>query len=691
MPEYLSPGVYVEEIDTGSKTIEGVSTSTAGFVGMTRRGAASGLPQLVTSFADFQRKYGSHFNLGTAFADSNYLPYAVEGFFNNGGKRVYIMRVLGTAASVASESTLGGIITRLLSDAAVGATTIKPATLRGIQIGTQVLLMMVKDGVTTASAVTSITAIDPAAGTATMALALTNAFEARYTTVLTDTESLDGTGNIVAAVGPGSVVRAASVDIEAADEGSWGLDISIQASHQSAARANFVSLELANPGNALRLNSGAGFYVGAWVEIFNGDTKLYRRITAVAGVVITVDGAPIAGATLAPVLPATTTIVSTCEFGLTVAYNGFVEQFSGLTLENVAGRYCMDEINNNSTLITVTAVPGSTDPTNYPCGTILPSGGMRTTSENLRISLTVGGSDGTGSPAASDYVGVDNGPGTRTGLRALEDIDQVSIIAVPGITDQTVQNAMIEQCERLKDRFAILDPENKEQSLDEIIAQRQLFDSKYAAIYYPRVNVLDPLTDLDLSIPPSGHMAGIYARTDIERGVHKAPANEVIRGITGLDLTINKGEQDILNPSPVNVNVLRDFRTDGRGYRVWGARCITSDTDWKYINVRRLFIFIEESIDQGTQWVVFEPNDEPTWARVRRTVSNFLTNVWRDGALQGKKPEEAFFVRCDRTTMSQDDIDNGRLIMIIGIAPVKPAEFVIFRIGQWSGGSDVQE
>jgi phage tail sheath protein FI len=271
----------------------------------------------------------------------------------------------------------------------------------------------------------------------------------------------------------------------------------------------------------------------------------------------------------------------------------------------------------------------------------------------------------------------------------------VSILAAPGITSQVVQNALIEQCERLKDRFAILDPQpksgNEAPDMNDIQAQRSLYDSKYAAIYYPRIVVNDPLTTHDIPMAPSGHIAGIYARTDIERGVHKAPANETIRSITGLESKLNKEEQDILNPSPVNVNVLRDFRSSSRGYRVWGARVITSDPDWKYVNVRRLFIYIEESIDEGTQWVVFEPNDEPLWARVRRTVTGFLTNVWRDGALQGVTPEEAFFVKCDRTTMSQDDIDNGRLIILVGIAPVKPAEFVIFRIGQWVGGSSVTE
>jgi uncharacterized protein len=180
--------------------------------------------------------------------------------------------------------------------------------------------------------------------------------------------------------------------------------------------------------------------------------------------------------------------------------------------------------------------------------------------------------------------------------------------------------------------------------------------------------------------PPSGHLAGIYARVDVERGVHKAPANELIRGIVQIDQTINKREQDLLNPFPININVLRFF--PDRGNRVWGARVVTSDPEWKYINVRRLFIFLESSLTVGTQWVVFEPNDEPLWARVRASVSNFLTTVWRSGALQGATAAEAFFVKCDRTTMTQDDIDNGRLIILVGVAPVKPAEFVIFRIQQ---------
>jgi len=276
-----------------------------------------------------------------------------------------------------------------------------------------------------------------------------------------------------------------------------------------------------------------------------------------------------------------------------------------------------------------------------------------------------------------DFVGIDGGSGERTGIQALEDIDEISICLAPGIWASTVHNALIQHCEILKDRFAILDPQDG-LSIEGIRSVRETLDTKYAALYYPWIEVRDPSVQRNVYVAPSGHMAGIYARVDVERGVHKAPANEVIRGITKIAQDVTKREQDLLNPK--GINALRFF--PGRGNRVWGARVATSDASWKYINVRRLFIYLEESIDEGTQFVVFEPNDEPLWARVRQTITNFLTTVWRSGALQGSKPDEAFFVKCDRTTMTQLNIDNGQLICVIGVAPVKPAEFVIFRIMQ---------
>ena len=306
------------------------------------------------------------------------------------------------------------------------------------------------------------------------------------------------------------------------------------------------------------------------------------------------------------------------------------------------------------------------------------------------------GDDALGGPFGDpDYIGADDpDPERRTGLFTLQNIEDVSIVAAPGRTGIGMQAALINHCELMRYRFAVLDgspPPND--AMADIQTQRQQFDTKYAALYHPWLLIPDPYPITagqvaDYPIPPSGHVVGIYARTDIERGVHKAPANEVVRGVIGLQRILNKEQQDILNPYPVNINVIRDFRTHNAGIRVYGGRVITRESNMKYINVRRLLIFIEASIDRGLQWVVFEPNAEALWARVRRAISNFLTLIWRNGALEGTKVEEAYFVKCDRTTMTQTDIDEGRLICLVGVAPVKPAEFVIVRIGLWTAHAD---
>lgn len=282
-----------------------------------------------------------------------------------------------------------------------------------------------------------------------------------------------------------------------------------------------------------------------------------------------------------------------------------------------------------------------------------------------------------------NIIGEDSGEARRrTGLRALSNVADIKIIAIPNGTSQKIQDAMIEHCEQMRNRFAVLDP-RKCATLDEIQGQRSLYDSRNAALYYPWIRIRDPATGEILSIPPSGHICGIYARNDAQRGAHKAPANEAIEGVLGPDLQISKAQQAILNPR--GINCLREL--SGRGLHVMGARTTSNDPLWKYINVRRLFLFLEESIERGTQWVVFEQNNEKLWARVKQTVSQFLTRVWRDGALMGNTPEQAFFVKCDHTTMTREDVDKGRLIVLIGFAPLKQSEFVIFRISQLAGGS----
>ena len=299
------------------------------------------------------------------------------------------------------------------------------------------------------------------------------------------------------------------------------------------------------------------------------------------------------------------------------------------------------------------------------------------------------GSDGN-LPAANMYTGDDTDPTAKTGLEALADCEDISIVAAPGYSADSnetaardrmvaITQALITHCERMQYRIAVLDSADG-QGIEDARALRAQMDSSHAALYYPWVRVMDPVTDREIDLPPSGFVAGIYARNDIERGVHKAPANEVVRGAIGLEIMLNQAQQDVLNPE--GINVLRWF--EGRGYRVWGARTVSSDPEWKYVNVRRYFAYLERSVERGTEWAVFEPNGSALWANIRRLVEDFLLNEWKSGGLLGEKPEQAFFVRCDRSTMTQNDLDNGRLICLVGVAPLRPAEFVIFRIGQWT-------
>ena len=295
-----------------------------------------------------------------------------------------------------------------------------------------------------------------------------------------------------------------------------------------------------------------------------------------------------------------------------------------------------------------------------------------------------------------DYVG---DVAQRTGFSSLEAIEEVTMLSVPDLTAayeqgaldlegfQAVQLAMIAHCELMGDRMAILDPPPglNAQQIKEWRVEKAGYDSRYAALYWPRVKVLDPLTGSNIFVPPSGHMAGIWARNDATRGVHKAPANEVVRGAITVENDITKNEHDLLNP--VGINCIRAF--PGRGIRVWGARTISSDPAWRYINVRRLFNYLEKSILMNTDWVVFEPNDRELWAKIRRTIASFLVMEWRKGALFGDSAEEAFYVKCDDETNPAEGIDAGQVVCEIGVAPVKPAEFVIFRLAQLQGGTSL--
>jgi uncharacterized protein len=298
--------------------------------------------------------------------------------------------------------------------------------------------------------------------------------------------------------------------------------------------------------------------------------------------------------------------------------------------------------------------------------------------------------------ATDDYVG---DVGERTGFSGLAAVEDVTMVSVPDLMSayergaigldgvQAVQAEIITHCELMGNRVAILDPPPGlgPQQIKEWLREEANYDSKYASLYWPWIQVFDPVTSKNQFIPPSGHVAGIWARNDDTRGVHKAPANEVVRGAVDLQTQLTRAEHDMLNP--LGINCIRSF--PGRGIRVWGARTISSDPAWRYLNVRRLFNYLEDSIMGGTQWVVFEPNDDALWTKIRRTISAFLVNEWRKGALFGLTPDEAFYVKCDRETNPAEGIDAGQVVCEIGVAPVKPAEFVIFKLAQFSGGTSL--
>jgi phage tail sheath protein FI len=376
-------------------------------------------------------------------------------------------------------------------------------------------------------------------------------------------------------------------------------------------------------------------------------------------------------------------------FNLIVRRGSTEEVFENLTFSRAKGaRNVVDVVKKQSKLIQIAEKGGELSMTER-----IPSPG--------KYSLTVAEAASTAMvPVSSDVIVGD--AAERSGLSGFEVAEDVTMLCVPDLMAlyqagaismdgvKAVQLAMIAHCENMKDRVAILDcpPGLSPQKMKEWRMDIAGYDTKYGALYYPWLKVANPAGNGDtMMIPPSGYMAGIYARSDNERGVHKAPANEVIRGAMGVEIQITKSEQDILNP--IGVNCIRAF--SGRGIRVWGARTLSSDASWRYINVRRLFNFVEKSIEGGTQWIVFEPNDADLWARIRRDITAFLTNVWRTGALFGATPALAFYVKCDEETNPPSVRDLGQVVIEIGMAPVKPAEFVIFRISQWAAGSETSE
>lgn len=567
----------MEEFDSGGKPMEGVGTSTAGFIGLAMRGPVEGVPQLVTNFADFKRKYGDYLS-ENEYGEYRFLAYAVEHFFVNGGSRCFVSRVAPQDAKCATGSA--------------------PA-------------------------------------------------------------------------------EAPVLQIQAKNPGMWGDNMSIIVTPSSKAKTQILEEIQTADGKKYSVKSSAGFNEGDVVVFRDASSVVYNRIVKSQDNIITFENEFTEDVVDKNLLPSK--VISTCEFNLEVKYDDIVEFYENLSF-NISIPNYVEKKTAKSDLVIVRYVGSPTESAVAPFDEIA---GGEPEKAFCTISLKNGSNGSVSGISAADFIGTDNGAGKRTGIQSFLDNDNVSIMAIPGVTDPNVQLMLVAHCENLASRFAVLDMPRDAKKVEDIIAHRDIVDSNYAAMYHPWLEVFDPLDKKNIAIPPSGSVLGIYARSDTSRGVHKAPANETVRACVGLDCQFNKGEQDILNPK--GVNLIRTF--PGQGIRVWGARTASSDASWKYINVRRLFIFIEETIKANTNWAVFEPNDEVLWVRVKRTIDVFLTGLWRTGALAGSAPSEAFFVNVGRNTMSQDDIDNGRLICVIGVAPVKPAEFVIFRISQKTSDS----
>ena len=578
MPEYLAPAVYVEETSFRSKSIEGVGTSTAAFVGLTGRGPVSAVagvaPPLLTSFPDFERYYGGVDNLSIGGnATTNFLAQAALAFFNNGGGRLYVARVLGATAAPAASGPLNGA----------------PLPAAGEQVA------------------------------------------------------------IVARNAGGASLP-----------NRPGVNFSVRL--MQSALASTKRLALRQPVGTM-VQAGANFYVMGLTPIVTSaaDLTAWDALADDAAVTILSLGVEVTG-------PA-----------------GIIAEYAGLGFHSRHARYAGLVLGANPPI----ASDALTNPILLQAGAGVDAFELRAIifgGNSERVVDLTGGTDGTGAPSTGDY---------QAALDRLLAIEDISIVAAPGSSSFTaptpaaVNQMLIGHAEaRRSYRIAVLDsPPNLD--IAGVRGLKSLIDSKYAALYYPWIRVANPLASTDptmpteIDLPPSGFVCGIYARNDVQRGVYKAPANETVTGALGLQRDVRFGEQEVLNP--LGVNCIRAL--PNRGIRVWGARTLSSDPEWKYVNVRRYFLYLEASIDRGSQWAVFEPNGERLWANIRTTVSDFLYTEWLNGALLGANPKEAFFVRCDRSTMSQNDLDNGRLICLVGVAALKPAEFVIFRIGQKTADS----
>ena len=656
MPTYDTPGVYIEEL-TGPGVIAGVGTSTAAFIGPALRGPLREARR-ISSYDEFLALYAAPQPDGTfqPFITSPhwfYLPFAVRAFYDNGGRQAYIVRV-GTAAATLWEAhdridpTNALFRVQARVDGAAGddlTIEVKSAHATGSP-GVKVAIGDTKVNAVSGSGlvvtVGDATPFSPGDTVIKDATPLPRA-------VITKITGNDLTLDVALALAPGDALRIA---------------------------------DLVKTQKTIRLEKTVGLFPGSVVKITKGADEDYAVVESVdnAGFV-TFAASParthdFATDTAPPVLESQ-------EFSLSVTpKGGATKLFDNLSLNPLHPGYVFSSVLSDWVEILPSLKPPTTS--GYP---------QRLAKAEV-LTIAVHGTDD--KPENLDSAGY------QQGLDALRNVDEVNILCIPDAAAHaecfTIQKAMIQHCVDLKDRFAVLDsrpgaPPSGPGSVEEHRAQVESPAGR-AALYYPWVEVRDPfdkhVPPRTIFIPPSGHMAGIYARTDQERGVHKAPANTDVRGVLGLERLLTDGQQGPLNLE--GINVLRIFQGSATVV-VWGARTTVQKdvTDWNYVNVRRLMLFIEESIQEGIRWAVFEPNNLTLWQQLKRTINDFLTRVWRDGALFGDTADKAFRVRIDEALNPPSTRALGRLYIEIAVAPVRPAEFIIVRIGQWDGGGEVKE
>ena len=658
MPEYLAPGVYVEEVSYRAKSIEGVSTTTTGFIGPARYGPVDLEPDVITSLGEFERVYGDRQKLefGPDDVMDNYLWHAARCFFQEGGRRLYVARVFkqSTGSDGHAQATIGSGDTALNIKARFPGAT-------GSEMRVRLTLRLSQNILSSEPVRDSLGKVQTDTNGKVITRPKIGSLLDRDVVWISNLASPPSPLTSPVGEGPGDYYIASPVYDTTDKEWTWEFTAVTTSPPISPLSSQFQSplrLQQLNP----ELDRDTVRVVTLSLAITNadGDTQVW-------------DDIPLdpkherAGSPDSP-------------FDRFSENPGSLSQALRVPIVITPGVGLGDGLDVLQTLLR-----------HDPALNLRSQLDDLNSSDNQRSIVVplAGGNDGE-RPRATEYEGEASPTSTKkTGLKSLEGIDDISIVAAPGSSygyengyrsdAQTIMGLLISHAENMRYRIAVLDSGN-DQAIADVRSLRARLDSKYAALYYPWVRILDPVTQREINLPPSGFVAGIYARNDINRAVYKAPANEVVNLAIGFEQLLNKSQQDVLNPE--GINCFRYFV--GRGFRLWGARTISSDPEWKYVNLRRYFAYLEHSIDKGTQWAVFEPNGEALWANIRRTIEDFLFNEWVSGALLGDKPEKAFFVRCDRSTMTQNDLDNGRLVCQVGIAPLRPAEFVIFRIGQWT-------